>query len=50
LPANCCGKDITRFRFSVLPLADAELPAVVIVHWLFCKNPPDDSNIGDPLA
>jgi hypothetical protein len=41
---------IAKFSSSTLPLADAELPAVLIAHWLFCSVPPDDSNIGDPAA
>jgi hypothetical protein len=50
LPANAALKAIARCNVSVLPLADAELPTVLMVHWLFCKLKPDDNAIGDPGA
>jgi hypothetical protein len=43
-------KVIARFRVSVFPLAVNELPAALIVHWLFCNVLLDGSAIGDPLA
>jgi hypothetical protein len=50
LPAKLGLNVIAKFRVSVFPLADTELPAALIVHWLLLKLPVDGKAIGDPLA